>query len=384
LSRRASGALLWSALDVEGAEGARSGDPLGLRVLIRHLGGRISPALTRSSSRVWGFGLLALGVRLAGPRGEAERRFLRWQRLLVLAAAFEARQLDGEVDAGWRVGGIARATRMVEQSTTVRLDRPLLAHERSSGLWGGFARACRMYGIVTHGRLGSGVTCTAPGNRLADATRSALRSHQQEQRLRAIVAGRTTSRSISRSSGCPSLNPGDLPRSSLTGADAGGPQARRRPLRRPLAPAARPDIGAPERGRPRALSNAISDSCSPPARRRRPGGEGRRSPSGKGSEPVHCRPRGPPRLRACTQLRLRGRVRPRRRSPRPGGTASAGGCSASSCTRHGIRGPAGGDQTRRSIGGMTWSQTSGSTPSTSSPAEGVALAAEMTEGPSAR
>jgi hypothetical protein len=243
--RSASGTLLWSALDVEGAEGARSGDPLGLRVLIRHLGGRISPALTRSSSRVWGFGLLALGVRLAGPRGEAERRFLRWQRLLVLAAAFEARQLDGEVDAGWRVGGIARATRMVEQSTTVRLDRPLLAHERSSGLWGGFARACRMYGIVTHGRLGNGVTCTASGNRLADAARSGLRSHQQEQRLRGIVTGRDDLAVDLEELNLSLANPGDLPRrlsQVLTDADrklAGGrfadlwPQLRGLPMAHP-------------------------------------------------------------------------------------------------------------------------------------------------------
>jgi hypothetical protein len=185
-----SATLFWSALDAEGAEGSRSGDPLGLRVLIRHLGGRISPALTRSSTRVWGFGLLALGVRLAGYGSNAERSFLRWQRLLVLAAANEASRSGDEVDAGWRVGGITRATRMVEQSSKVRLDRPLLTHERASGLWGGYARAARMYGIVTPGRLGQGASCTPPGDQLANATRSTLRPNQQERRLRAIVAGK--------------------------------------------------------------------------------------------------------------------------------------------------------------------------------------------------
>jgi hypothetical protein len=184
-----SATLYWSALDAEGAEGARSGDPLGLRVLIRHLGNRISPALTRSSTRVWGFGLLALGVRLAGDGINAERSFLRWQRLVVLAAAHEASRSGDEVDAGWRVGGIARATSMVEQSPKVRLDRPLLTHERASGLWGGYARAARMYGIVTPGRLGHGASCTPSGHQFANATRSALRPNQQEKRLRALVAG---------------------------------------------------------------------------------------------------------------------------------------------------------------------------------------------------
>jgi hypothetical protein len=220
--RGASGALLWSALDVEDAEGARSGDPLGLRVLTRHLGGRISPGLTRSSSRVWGFGLLALGLRLAGPGGDAERRFLRWQRLVVLAAAYEAKQHAGAVEADWRVGGIARATKMVERSTTVRLDRPLLTHERAAGLWGGYARACRMYGIVSHGRLGSGASCRPPGNRLADATRSALRSHQQERHLRAIVAGTDESEVDLEALGLSLTDPGTLPdrlSQALTQAD---------------------------------------------------------------------------------------------------------------------------------------------------------------------
>lgn len=185
-----SARLFWSALDLEGADGARSGDPLGLRVLIRHLGGRISPALTRSSTRVWGFGLLALGVRLAGSGVDAERRFLRWQRLMVLASAYETSRSGDEVDAGWRVGGIARATKLVEQSPKVRLNRPLLTHERASGLWGGYARAAQMYGIVTPGRLGRGAFCTPIGEQLANATRSALRPNQQERRLLTIVNGR--------------------------------------------------------------------------------------------------------------------------------------------------------------------------------------------------
>jgi hypothetical protein len=164
--------LVWSELDEDPFEGARSGDPLGLRVLVRHLGGRISPGLTRRSMQVWGFGLLVLGVRLAGHGPGAERRFLRWQRLLALAAAHE--EFHSGDESAWTTGGIELARRLVSESAQVPLGRPLLTHERSAGIWGGYARPARMYGLLWPGRLGDKLWLTERGDELATATQTAL------------------------------------------------------------------------------------------------------------------------------------------------------------------------------------------------------------------
>jgi hypothetical protein len=161
--------LWWTRPDEEATAGVRTGDPLGLRVFVRHLGGRISPALTRSSMQVWGFGLLALGVRVAGGGVGGERRLLRWQRLLALAAVAE--EPDEPV---WSLGGVVRARRLLEEGQPVPLDQPLLAHERSAGLWGGYARAARMYRLLEPGKGPYGHVVSRHGQRLAAATATAL------------------------------------------------------------------------------------------------------------------------------------------------------------------------------------------------------------------
>jgi hypothetical protein len=175
----ASSSLAWSAAgEFEGA-GPQTGDPLGLRVFIRHLGARISPALTRASTKVWGFGLLALGLRVAGGGVGADRRFLRWQRLMVLAAVHQS--VD---NPPWILGGVEGARTMVRAGTPVHLDRSLLAHERAAGLWGGYARASAMYEIIRSGPRGGGHGLTAHGDDLASATARALGSRSDRlQRL---------------------------------------------------------------------------------------------------------------------------------------------------------------------------------------------------------
>ena len=173
----AGSSLAWTAAGELEGSGARTGDPLGLRVFVRHLGGRISPALTLASTQAWGFGLLALGLRLAGNGVDAERQLLRWQRLMVLAAVHESpdRPL-------WTIGGVSRARDVVEADAPVRLDRPLLAHERAAGLWGGYARASRMYGIIRPGARGGGHVLTPHGDGLASATARALGSRSDRLR----------------------------------------------------------------------------------------------------------------------------------------------------------------------------------------------------------
>jgi hypothetical protein len=167
-----SATLAWSAYDPSFEEGARTGDPLGLRVYLRHLGERISPGLTRATRNVWGFGLLALGLQVAGDSRDAELRFLRWQRLLVLSAAHQEHVYRQK--AKWTVGGIDAARRLVQRDgSNVPLDRPLLAHERSSGLWGSYSPAARRYGLVL-GRLGRDAVLTGRGGELATRTASAL------------------------------------------------------------------------------------------------------------------------------------------------------------------------------------------------------------------
>ena len=164
--------LAWTRPQDPEAFGARTGDPLGLRVFVRHLAGRISPALTRSCGEVWGFGLLALGLQVVGNGMDAERRFLRWQRLLVLAAIHE----DAE-EPGWRTGGVQRAQAHLAGTGAVSLDRELLTHERAAGIWGGYARASQIYGLIQQVGSGTGPGAsmtTTTGDLLAGATRNAL------------------------------------------------------------------------------------------------------------------------------------------------------------------------------------------------------------------
>jgi hypothetical protein len=164
--------LAWTRPQDPEAFGSRTGDPLGLRVFVRHLAGRISPALTRSCTDVWGFGLLALGLHVAGHGVDAERRFLRWQRLLIFAAVHE-----DFAAPGWRTGGTQRAKTYLAGSEAVSLDRVLLTHERAAGIWGGYARASRIYGLIRQVAQGTGpgaYVTTSAGDLLAGATRAAL------------------------------------------------------------------------------------------------------------------------------------------------------------------------------------------------------------------
>lgn len=154
-----------------GTSSRLSGDPLGLRVFVQHLGGRISPGLGRGRANAWGLGLLCAGVDEVGQSGvRTEERFIRWQRLLILVA------LASEQPPHWKIGGLRRGRDWVEQGGPVPLDVPLLSDERSGGLWSAYARPARMYGLAQ--TLGSSGLrdhqLTDAGRRLARATRSAL------------------------------------------------------------------------------------------------------------------------------------------------------------------------------------------------------------------
>ena len=167
----ATASLAWTDVQEDEWSGVRTGDPLGLRVFVRHLGGRISPALTRGSTKVWGFGLLTLGLRLAGSGADTDRQLLRWQRLMVLAAVHQSPDKPP-----WTRGGVTHAREMVQADAPVTLDRALLAHERSAGLWGGYARASAMYGLIRPNSRSRGHVLTPHGEDLASSTARALGS----------------------------------------------------------------------------------------------------------------------------------------------------------------------------------------------------------------
>lgn len=148
-----------------------SGDPLGLRVFVQHLGGRISPGLGRGRDNAWGLGLLCAGIDEIGGSGvRTDELFVRWQRLLIMVALHSADRPT------WRIGGRRRAQPWIDRGGPVPLEVPLLSDERSGGLWAGYARPARMYGLTR--TSGSAQLrdheLTPAGRRLARAARSAL------------------------------------------------------------------------------------------------------------------------------------------------------------------------------------------------------------------
>lgn len=126
-------------------------DPLGFRAAAVRVAHRLVPALTQTSFRARGFGLVCFGLDAARRKPELagqalDQTFLRFERLVVYAQCLH--HPDGMPD-DVRYSGTRRAYMRLQSESDLDLNLPLLLHDDlSGGLWASYRRPAMHLGLL--------------------------------------------------------------------------------------------------------------------------------------------------------------------------------------------------------------------------------------------
>ena len=155
--------------------GRSTGDPLGFRAAAARWAGRLVPVVTRSCCRVRQLSVFTLALQVSGgtsvPGGEARERFLRLERLWVIAYTRDRGRASADPTV---FSGVEAATARLA-GARVDIATPLLATQLTSGLWGQCRRPATQLGLVRGRGAGpEGWRLTQRGEELAAAAREAL------------------------------------------------------------------------------------------------------------------------------------------------------------------------------------------------------------------
>jgi hypothetical protein len=136
--------LSWTMLGEPTAPTRDTSDPLGFRAAGTRIARTLVPGFTQRTSSVRGFGLVCLGLKVASDatyaHRDADETFRRFERFLVASQALH--HTDATPLAGKRA-----ALRYLDLAR-YPLNRPILAQQLSSGLWGTYRVAAAHYGLV--------------------------------------------------------------------------------------------------------------------------------------------------------------------------------------------------------------------------------------------